>query len=55
MMTKPDTPLSRADRLAARLRDNLHRRKAQARAIDQRPDSPALQAKSDLSKPEDER
>jgi hypothetical protein len=31
-MTSPDAP-TRADRLAAKLRENLHRRKAQARAL----------------------
>jgi hypothetical protein len=33
--------LTREDRLAAKLRENLHRRKAQARA-QENPDNPAL-------------
>ncbi len=39
-MTSPATP-SREERLAAQLRDNLHRRKAQARALAEgTPDAP---------------
>ncbi|MEY4721762.1 MAG: hypothetical protein RIQ46_1487 [Pseudomonadota bacterium] len=33
-MGKPSAPQSREERLAERLRENLRRRKAQARAID---------------------
>ena len=32
-MTKPAAPPSKAERLAAKLRENLHRRKAQAREL----------------------
>ncbi|MET1755123.1 hypothetical protein ABVV53_06595 [Novosphingobium sp. RD2P27] len=32
-MVKPPDPRSREERLAAKLRENLHRRKAQARAM----------------------
>ena len=42
-MTKPEKPdqtaLSREERLAAKLRENLHRRKAQARALNTPADS----------------
>lgn len=64
-MTGPATPLSREERLAARLRDNLRRRKAQARAfdaqaIDAQADAPtagnnSAGDKSDLPKPGDGR
>jgi hypothetical protein len=40
--------LARADRLATKLRENLHRRKAQARAMG---DSPLAQATQPLPKP----
>jgi len=33
-MTTPPPKPTREDRLAAKLRENLHRRKAQARALD---------------------
>ena len=33
-MAKPLDPAAREERLAAKLRENLHRRKAQARALD---------------------
>ena len=36
-MRKAPPPPTREERLAARLRDNLHRRKAQARAMDAAP------------------
>ncbi len=44
-MTKNSEALSREERLAAKLRENLHRRKAQARAqrqSDATKDEPAL-------------
>ena len=49
-MPDQPTPLTREDRLAAKLRENLRRRKAQARAMDAEPaqDEPANPA---LSKP----
>jgi len=34
IMTTPPPKPTREDRLAAKLRENLHRRKAQARALD---------------------
>ncbi len=37
-MTDTKSPISREERLAVRLRENLKRRKAQARAIDSAPD-----------------
>ncbi|MEB3416247.1 hypothetical protein VCJ71_09235 [Alteriqipengyuania sp. WL0013] len=37
-MNKSDDQLSREERLAAKLRENLHRRKAQARALKDAPD-----------------
>ena len=40
-MTTESPPVSREDRLAAKLRENLHRRKAQTRAK-QAEDSPPL-------------
>ncbi len=40
-MGKDAAPSSREERLAAKLRENLHRRKAQARAVD-RGDKPTL-------------
>ena len=43
--------LSREERLAAKLRENLRRRKAQARALDARPDSES--GESGLPKPGD--
>jgi hypothetical protein len=54
-MTAPNTPLTREQRLAARLRENLHRRKAQARAIDSLGAAVVADDKSDLPKPGDER
>ncbi|WP_408591094.1 hypothetical protein [Novosphingobium sp.] len=51
-MTDAKTPQTREERLAARLRENLHRRKAQARAMATAPES---LPKSDLSKSGDER
>ena len=43
-MSKPEKPdqsaLSREERLAVKLRENLHRRKAQARALNRPEDSP---------------
>ena len=39
MNRKPDD-MTREERLAAKLRENLHRRKAQARALDLAPDAP---------------
>lgn len=38
-MDKDQPALSREDRLAAKLRENLRRRKAQARALDQAEDA----------------
>jgi hypothetical protein len=35
--SKPPAPMTREERLAAKLRENLRRRKAQARALDTRP------------------
>jgi hypothetical protein len=46
MTGKPQTP-SKEERLAAKLRENLHRRKAQARAATETP--------RDLSKPDPSR
>ncbi|WP_379923093.1 hypothetical protein [Erythrobacter sp. R86502] len=44
--------MSREDRLAARLRDNLRRRKAQARAMNNAPaDSDAVDATESLPNP----
>lgn len=58
-MTETGVPPSRADRLAARLRDNLHKRKAQARALNGRAgpaaDNASGDAKSDLPKSGDGR
>jgi hypothetical protein len=43
IMAKPIDHVAREERLAAKLRENLHRRKAQARALDSRAlDSRAL-------------
>ncbi len=39
---KDGTKISREERLAAQLRENLHRRKAQARAMTQESAAPAL-------------
>ena len=47
MSDRPAKP-SREERLAARLRENLHRRKAQTRALD----SARSEPQSDLSKPD---
>lgn len=38
-MTQSNAPTSREERLAARLRDNLKRRKAQARALNDHADN----------------
>jgi hypothetical protein len=38
-MDQGKPPTTREERLAARLRDNLRRRKAQARALDRRDDA----------------
>ena len=40
-MAENETPLTREERLAAKLRENLKRRKAQARALESN-DAPAL-------------
>ncbi|WP_225206988.1 hypothetical protein [Novosphingobium huizhouense] len=39
-MNEPNPKAGREERLAARLRENLRRRKAQARALEAGPDSP---------------
>ena len=42
-MARNDDPMTREERLAAKLRENLRRRKAQARALDGKPgDAPGL-------------
>ena len=52
-MSDAKTPQTREERLAARLRENLHRRKAQARAMAPAGESGAAASpKSDLSKSE---
>jgi hypothetical protein len=49
-MAKQSDPHTREERLAAKLRENLHRRKAQARALGAGP-APAIENDSDaLSK-----
>jgi len=40
-MKDDEPPMTREERLAAKLRENLHRRKAQARALDSTPASDA--------------
>ncbi len=47
-MTEPNTSPSREERLAAKLRENLRRRKAQARALgsDSKPALPKADLKS---------
>ncbi|MBB3860068.1 hypothetical protein GGQ88_001329 [Novosphingobium hassiacum] len=50
-MTDSKTNASREERLAARLRENLKRRKAQARALDTDGESAPLQ-ESGLSNPD---
>lgn len=49
-MNEPQTGMTREERLAARLRENLRRRKAQAREIEGREDSTG----HSLSKPAEE-
>ncbi|MBW8785833.1 MAG: hypothetical protein JF593_14570 [Novosphingobium sp.] len=41
MAAKPPKALSREERLAAKLRENLKRRKAQARALSAEPPAPS--------------
>ncbi|MGE4341313.1 MAG: hypothetical protein AB7E55_36000 [Pigmentiphaga sp.] len=45
--TEPSGALSREERLAAKLRENLHRRKAQARAQANPDENPVIASESD--------
>ena len=46
MSGDPQKNMSREERLAAKLRENLRRRKAQSRALDESPAKSLVQAKS---------